>query len=76
MRVEREWLGEYHENVRNKVTLYLDYNTQDLINHFWECSVIYYKILNHESKFLELGDSVLRKHSNSEFYYFRPKFLE
>ena len=38
MRSVREWLEKYHENVRNKLTLYFDYNArlQDLINDFWE----------------------------------------
>ena len=44
--------------------LNFDYNTWDLINHFWECSLVYCKILKYESKYLELGDSVLHRRSN------------
>ena len=59
VRSVREWLEKYHEDVRNKLILHFDYNTWDLIDHFWESSFIYCKILKHESKYLVLGDSVL-----------------
>ena len=36
----------------------------------------YCKILKRESKYLELGDSVLQKHLNFQFHYFRANFLE
>ena len=43
----REWLEKYPEDVRNKLISHFDYNTWDLIKHFWECSFIYCKILKH-----------------------------
>ena len=65
VRSVREWLEKYHEDV-----------PWDLINDFWEYSFYYCKFLKLECKYLELGNSVLHKHSNFWFHYFRTNFLE